>query len=273
MPASRMLSIAHLSALEATPLELIDGAARAGLDALGLRIIAPRPGDIVADVAGNRAAIRELKTELAARGLVLSDIEAIILKEETDLPTLDAALEAGAELGARHVVVNMYIEDPHRAAERFGELCRHVARHDLNAALEFIPLSLLKTLDAALAVLGGGGQPNGKLLIDAIHLSRSGGHPRDLAKVAPELFAFAHLCDAPLKQPGVEDLPIETRQQRLLPGKGELWLDEFVAALPPTLQIGIEAPCLETAGLPVAQKVVMNASAARRVLGIPEPRY
>lgn len=267
-----MLSIAHLSAIEATPLELIDGAARAGLDAVGLRIIAPRPGDVVAQVAGSRGAIRELKAELAARGLRLSDIEAIILREETDLSLFDAALGAGAELGARHVVVNMYIEDPRQAAERFGELCTVVARHGLNAALEFIPLSLLKTLDSALAVLEGAGQPNGKLLIDAIHLSRSGGHPRDLIKVAPELFAFAHLCDAPLRQPSMEDLQTETRQQRLLPGKGELWLDEFVAALPPTLQIGIEAPSLATAGLPVAEKVAMNASAARHVLGMPEPR-
>lgn len=271
MPIRRPLSIAHLSAIEATPLELINGAARAGLDAVGLRIIAPRPGDVVAQVAGNPGAIRELKTEFKARGVGLNDIEAIILQEETDFSRFDAALEAGAELGARHTVVNMYIEDPRQAADRFGELCTFVARHGLNAALEFIPLSLLKTLDGALAVLEGAGQPNGKLLIDAIHLSRSGGHPRDLAKVAPELFAFAHLCDAPLKQPSVEGLPTETRQQRLLPGKGELWLDEFVAALPPALPIGIEAPSLATAGLPVAEKIAMNAAAARRVLGIPEP--
>ena len=272
MSAPRTLSIAHLSALEATPLELIDGAARAGLNAVGLRIIAPRPGDVVAQVAGKPRAIRDLKAELSARDVRLNDIEAIILREETDLSQFEAALVAGAELGARHVVVNMYIDDLQRAAERFAELCVLLAQYDLNAALEFVPLSLLKTLDGALSILDSARQPNGKLLVDALHLSRSGGHPRDLAKVAPELFAFAHLCDAPLKQPRVEDLPTETRQQRLLPGDGELWLDAFVAALPPMLPIGIEAPSLTTAGLPVAETVAMNAAAARRVLGLPEPQ-
>jgi len=262
----RLLSVAHLTALEATPSELIAGAAGAGLDAVGLRIIAPRPGDIVAPVADNPQMIRELRAELGARNIQLNDIEAIIIREDTDFEVHEAALSAGAELGAAHVIANMYVEEPVQAAEQYAKLCDLAARYELCVALEFIPLSLLKTLDQALNILKLAGRTNGRLLIDAIHLSRSGGHPRDLAGVDPKLFAFAHFCDAPLKQPSPEDLPLETRQQRMLPGDGKLWLPEFVAALPSGLTIGIETPSLATAGLPVAEKIARGAAAMRRVL-------
>ncbi|NGN43004.1 sugar phosphate isomerase/epimerase [Mesorhizobium sp. CGMCC 1.15528] len=245
---------------------MIAGAAGAGLDAVGLRIIAPRPGDVVAPVSGNPLAIRELKDELGARNIRLNDIEAIIIREDTDFAVFEPALAAGVELGAAHVIANMYVEEPVQAAEQYAKLCELAARHELCVALEFIPLSLLKTLDQALNILKLADQPNGRLLIDAIHLSRSGGHPRDLAGVDPKLFAFAHFCDAPLKQPSLENLPLETRQQRMLPGEGELWLPEFVAALPGNLTLGIETPSLATAGLPVAEKIARGAAAMRRVL-------
>lgn len=271
MAARRLLSVAHLSALEATPLELIDGAARAGLDAVGLRIIAPRAGDVVAPVAGNPTAIRALKSELKARNVALHDIEAVIVREDTDFSAIEPALAAGAELGARYVIANMYVEALPQAADQFARLCEAGARHGLDVALEFVPLSLLKTLDGALAILEAADRPNARLLVDAIHLSRSGGHPRDLAKVDPGLFAFAHFCDAPLDQPKAEDLPVETRQQRLLPGEGELWLAEFVAALPADLTISLEAPSLATAGLPVAEKIARGAAAMRRALQACDP--
>lgn len=266
MTQARLLSIAHLSVLDANPLELIAAAADGGLDAVGLRIIAPRPGDVVAPVAGNPPAIRELKAELAARSVRLLDIEAVIVSPTLDPAMLAPAFEAAAELGARYVLANMYVPDRAEAAEGFARLCREAARFDLDVMLEFLPISELKTVAAAVETLRAAGASNGRLLVDALHLSRSGGSPADLAGIPAELMPYAHICDAPAAIPALDDLIPEIRAGRLLPGEGELPLADLIRALPAGIPLAIEAPCRATAGLSVADRVARAGAAARKLL-------
>lgn len=263
---SRLLSIAHLSALDATPLELIAAAAEGGFGAVGLRIVAPRPGDVVAPVAGNPPAIRALKAELAARSVRVLDVEAVIISPTLDPATLSLAFEAAAELGAHYVLSNMYVPGRAQGAEAFARLCREAARFDLEVMLEFLPISELKTVGDALATLRLAGAPNGRLLVDALHLSRSGGHPRDLVGVPADLMPYAHICDAPAALPAPEALIPEIRTGRLLPGEGELPLAELIRTLPDGIPLAVEAPCRETAGLPVNERVARAGAAARKLL-------
>lgn len=262
----RILSIAHLSALDATPLELIAAAAEGGFDAVGLRIIPPRPGDVVAPVVGHPEAIRQIKAELAARSVQVLDIEAVILTPTLDPASLAPAFEAAAELGARHVLANMYVPERGQGADVFAAICREAARFDLGMMLEFIPISQLRTLRDAVETIRLAGQPNGRLLVDALHLARSGGQPGELAGLPADLMPYAHLCDAPAQMPPPEQLIPEMRSGRLLPGEGELPLRELVAALPAGIPLAVEAPCLATAGLPAAERVKRAGDAARSLL-------
>lgn len=264
MPPSRLLSIAHLSALDATPLELISAAADGGFDAVGLRIIAPRPGDVVAPVAGNQAAIRALQAELKARSVQVLDIEAVIVSPVLDPASLAPAFEAAAALGARYILSNMYVPDRAQAAEAFARLCREAARFDLEVVLEFLPISELKTVGAALEVLKAANAPNGRLLVDALHLSRSGGSPADLAGIPPQLMPYAHICDAPAAIP--DELIPEIRTGRLLPGEGELPLAGLIHTLPAGIPLAVEAPCRATTGLSVAERVARAGAATHKLL-------
>ena len=86
----------------------------------------------------------------------------------------------------------------------------------LKLALEFIPYSEAKTIEQARRLIGLTGQPNVGILVDSLHLDRSGGTPADIAGIEPELIYFAQLCDAGLPRPTTpEALRTEAIEARL----------------------------------------------------------
>ena len=131
--------------------------------------------------------------------------------------------------------------------------------------LEFIPYSHIRSLEQAVALLADVGPANAGVLVDALHLSRSGGRP-DLAQYDPALFSYMHLCDAPAIPPGPEGVRPEGREGRLYPGEGGLWLADFIRAFPRDTPIAIEAPSARRAGLPPAERASLAASGTRRLL-------
>ena len=76
----------------------------------------------------------------------------------------------------------------------------------------------------------------------------------------------------PLALPGFEHIRRawhdvhEAFAARLLPGEGELWLGELIAALPPGTPISIEAPSARMAGLPAAERARLARVATERFL-------
>ena len=64
-----LLSLAHLTLIDAGPLELIDAAAAGGFDAIRLRIVPPMPIDVIVPVIGDDRMIREIELRLDATGL------------------------------------------------------------------------------------------------------------------------------------------------------------------------------------------------------------
>ena len=76
--------------------------------------------------------------------------------------------------------------------------------------------------------------PNGAVLVDTLHLARSGGSPDDLRAVPSRLLPYLQVADAPAAPPGPErdTLREEALHGRLLPGEGELPLEATLAAVP-----------------------------------------
>jgi sugar phosphate isomerase/epimerase len=140
------------------------------------------------------------------------------------------------------VVANSFDPDSARFTERIARYCEHAARVGARVALEFLPYSGVRTLDAALAVVHDSGATNAGLLLDALHLQRSGSTPAALRALPAERVIFAQLCDAPAS-PGPmsdEQLIEEARHARLPPGEGGLPLDAFLDALPAGCEIEYE---------------------------------
>lgn len=261
-----MLSLAHLTVLDAHPLELIDAALAGGFDALGLRIVAPMPTDTIVPVIGDEALIRSIEERLDATGRRVFDIEAVWLMPHTDVVALEPALALGRRLGARHLLVVGNDPDEGRLAANFAALCDLAGGYGIGIVLEPIPYVELGTPAQARALLDMVRKPNAKLLIDALHLYRAGGSPADLAAIDPGLFPYIHLCDAAANRPPPEGLRAEGRGGRFYPGEGELPLLQFLRAFRDDIDIGIEAPCVRYAQLPVLERARICGAATRALL-------
>jgi sugar phosphate isomerase/epimerase len=263
----RSLSLAHLTVLDANPVELIEGARLGGFDAVGLRVMAPLPGDQIVPVAGDIVMQRRIKSTLRETGVYIHAIEAFWIKPDSDIDALRPVFDVGAELGAKFVLTVSFDENQARLRDRFGAFCEAANAVGLRPMFEFIPYSAIRTLADAHALLHAVAPKDAGLLVDALHLSRSGGHPRDIADYDPALFSYLHLCDAPAIVPtGVDALRAEARGGRLDPGDGRLWLDAFVAAFPPATPIEIEAPNAMRSHLSVLERARLTGTATRAFL-------
>ena len=252
----RELSLAHLSVLDATPPELVTVAAAAGFRKVGIRLSAtPSVGVPPYDMLGDTPLLRETLARLAATGVSVLDVE--FLRFEPEMPTgiPEGFLEAGARLGAQYVLVMSTEPLEARTIERFCDLCERARRYGLHVCLEFAIYTGIRTLADAVRVVRQSGCANASVLVDALHFSRSGGWPADIAGVDGSLFRYAQICDAVAIIPTESsDLIREARTGRLLPGEGALPLRELVAALPAAIPLAIEAPVLATAGLPALER-------------------
>lgn len=177
---------------------------------------------------------------LADTGLVALDIEVVRLGDEHDCGP--ALVEAGAALGARNILCISRIADAAETTARFAALCELAAPAGIRVCLEFMRFTSVPTLADAVAVVTAAAQPNGGVLVDTLHLFRSGGTLQDLAAVDPALLPYAQWCDAPAEPPGwsTRELIDDALHERLLPGAGALPTTEFVLALPPSTPLSLE---------------------------------
>jgi sugar phosphate isomerase/epimerase len=177
-------------------------------------------------------------------------------------------VDAGAQLGARNVLVICNDPDEQRVVDRFAATCEAAAERGMRACLEFMIFSSVKTLGDAQRVVAKAGHPAGAILVDSLHLQRSGGTPAEVAALPRELLPYAQLCDAPFEpiRPDQATALTEARTGRLFPGDGQLPLHELVHALPAGAPLAVEAPVAILAGLPAAQRVRRAYLAVTRLL-------
>ncbi|WP_060494246.1 sugar phosphate isomerase/epimerase [Pseudomonas sp. NBRC 111140] len=246
------LGVAHLTALELAPARLVREARRAGFSAVGLRLHPVIPGAQAYPVAPGSQALRELRAVMAGEGVRVTDIEFVSLTAQAQVADYQPLLAAGAELGALSLTVSGDDDNVARLTGNFAALCELARGHGLRVDLEFMRWRPVATLQQACTVVTGAGQDNGGVLVDALHLFRSGGQVADLAGVDPRLLRAVQLCDAPLLAPVEELIIAEAREGRMLPGQGQLPLAALVAALPTQLCVSVEVP---SAGVPAEQRL------------------
>lgn len=219
---------------DAGPVETIRAAAYGGFDATGLWI---EPDKWTA------ATLRDTRAALADTGLELLDVEVIWIKPGDDLAAHKACIDIGAELGAKHVLCVSSDPDMGATAASLTALCEHAEGAQMRVALEFGIFTEVKDLTMALAVLEAMTHPLRALLIDPIHVDRSGSSIDAIAAVAPDLLPYAQFCDAPTARPDPADFSaiitdaIDLREQC---GEGGLPLGALYRALPPAIPLSIE---------------------------------
>lgn len=274
-------SLAYLTVPGATPAELTHIAARAGYDYVSYRLINMGvPGEPDIDPTSAQS-VREAKVALRETGLKLLDIELARILIDKDPKDYLRAMEAGAEMGARHMISSAWTgrySDRDFVVERYAEICDLAKPFGLTVDLEYPTFSRLSSLREAADIVHAAGRSNGGILIDTLYFHFSGCSLDDLALLPREWFHFLHLCDAGLPVPVTREGKIHiAREERLYPGEGVIDFAAIAARLP-QIPFAIELPndkrvaelgnegharrCLETAKAYFAQR--MPDAAPRR---------
>lgn len=236
-------SLAHLTVLPMTPPDMVDVAAAAGYDFVGLRATRVTHDEPLYDLAHDRALMRATKARLAATGLSVLDLELFRMDPATDPSAFAPVLDAAAELGARNIIAQLPDPEFTRKTERFARLCDMAAPLGIFVSLEFPHWTETGTLDEAARVLRSAARGNGGMLIDMLHMCRSRSSQDELRALPREWFRFAHLCDASAEIPPTLAGIIRTaREERLFPGEGECAVRETLACMPSDIPYALEIP-------------------------------
>ena len=130
----RALSLAALTALELSPVEMVRCAADTGYTHVGLRLLPATLNEPVWATVGDTPMARELQQVRAGTGIRVLDIEILRLTPQGEVADFLPVLESGAALGARYVLVagndpveSRLINRPLRATVRPGRAIRAFA--------------------------------------------------------------------------------------------------------------------------------------------------
>jgi sugar phosphate isomerase/epimerase len=187
---------------------------------------------------------RELKAALRDLGVALAIGEGATVLPSVDVGDYAADLDLYAELGAQRIGTRCLDPDLDRSTDQFSRLAEMTAERGFRATtLEYAPYHPLNHLDKATAMIARVGKPNFRLLIDVMHLYRSGSTPQDVAALPPEIIEYVQVCDIRM-EPAGDDYLAEATRERLVPGTGEIPLRELLSVIPAHVPLGIEVPML-----------------------------
>ncbi|MDB5886107.1 MAG: Xylose isomerase domain protein barrel [Polaromonas sp.] len=247
----RIYSLAYLTSNTFTPPQAVRLAAELGYAYVGLRLLPNMAGGPQQFLIGQPEVLRETVAAQKDTGVGIFDLEIIRIDENFDERAYLPLLEAGAALHARAVLVAGDDTDEARLSDGYARLCKLMQSYGLTADLEFMPWTAVPDVKAALRIINAAGRPaNAGILVDALHVDRSGTTLNDVLAIPRDLLHYAQICDAPTRAQVGRDFTAEemiraARCERLLPGEGGIDLNGLFNALPQDLPISVEVVHLE----------------------------
>lgn len=243
------LSLSFLTLHDVAPPEAVHAAAEAGFQKLGLRLLPANPqAETPYPLLTDDRLLSETLSAMSDTGVQVADIEMVRLNANTTQNDYAALLVRAAVLGAKNILVVGDDQDESRLTEKYAEFAAVAAGYDLNAALEFMPYTGVPDLAVARRILDKINAPNATIIIDALHVHRSGTTNAEIADLPLNQIGYGQLCDGPVPfDPSREELTRIARTARNFPGEGGINLIEMVKAFPPDLLISVEVPDVEFA--------------------------
>ena len=220
---TRLLSLAAGVQPDVAPADMVSVASVAGWPAVGIWFDGKTWSD---------SASREVRRRLDDTGVIALDIEPIIPSEDGN-DFAEQLIEAAAVIGARHILFTSRLKDQVRTTDRYQQVCEMARPHGINVVCEFLPIFPLNTLSMAAEIVADSRATNGGVLIDNLHLSRSGSSVEDVQAMPIKLFPYLQICDAVAERPAdFGGLLDEALNGRLCPGEGSLPIAELLQAIP-----------------------------------------
>ncbi|WP_297698584.1 TIM barrel protein [Mycobacterium sp.] len=264
------LALGMLSVFGLPPIEFVDLAAQLGCRHISAAVqgmpLVPLgyPPFSLKDDAALR---KNLLAAMNDRGVRISLGDGFLVLPGADVNTLEPDLDAFAELGVPRInVVSLDPDLPH-TFDQFAALTELAAQRNIGTVVEPVPGLTVGDLATALAARDHVGRSEFRLLIDTMHLVRSGSGAAELAAIDADHIGYAQLNDTTLR-PRIDNYMEEAMFERMVPGEGELPLHEILSALPDDTVIEIEVPqrSLALAGVSPIERLRPCVEAARRLL-------
>ncbi|MDT5350649.1 MAG: hypothetical protein QOH91_3936 [Mycobacterium sp.] len=264
------LALGFLSVFALPPVEFVDLAADLGcrhistvVQGVPLVPLGYPPYSLRDDLALRK----ELLAAMNHRGVTITLGDGFLVLPGAEMHTHSADLDALAELGVPRINAVSLDPDLRRTFDQFAALTELAAQRNIQTVIEPVPGLTVGDLPTALAALEHVARPDFKLLIDTMHLVRSGFGAADLAALDPEHIGYVQLNDTTL-QPRAENYMEEAMYERMVPGEGELPLRDLLFALPADIVLELEVPqrSLALAGVSPIDRLRPCVEAARRLL-------
>lgn len=259
------LALHQLSLRDVAPVDLPGIARRAGVDTVSVFVTPPSPDlDIFPRVLAEDAAA--FRAACDDHDVAVHNVEVFSLGPETVVDDFTAALDLGAGIGATRLTALVQDKDQGRAGDNLCALADAAGTRGLHVSIEFMKFSECRSIGAGAELLSRLGHDNLSLLVDPLHLFRTGGSVADLRATDAALIGAAQICDGPMAAP---ESPFgEAVENRGIPGEGEFPLADFLRALPAGTPIDMEVPMkrFAKAGLSPAERSARLVKATRALL-------
>jgi sugar phosphate isomerase/epimerase len=192
---------------------------------------------------------KDMKQILDANGIVNVEVEWLLDWYCTDARRSASdqiralLLDAAEALRARHIKIGDLgndCADVPQLTEAFAPLCRQAAERGTNVLFEMLPptLSRVPSLDQVLAISRGAAARNGGIMLDNLHLQRSGTDAKEIVrKLTARDLIGVEINDGTLAMP--VNLQDSVVNKRLLPGDGEFDIAAFLDAI---WSVGYDGP-------------------------------
>jgi sugar phosphate isomerase/epimerase len=211
---------------------------------------------------------RDLLAAMDDRGVSISLGEGLLIAPGVDVRSYTADLDIMAELGIPRINTVSLEADRARTFDELAVLTGLAADRGLLTSVEPVPGLAIADLPTAMAAVEHVGRDEISLLIDTMHVARSGAGADDLRSLPAERIGHIQLCDVPLRSTGQYNYAEEAMFHRMAPGEGELPLAEMLAALPSDRVVGLEVPMLSRAeaGVSAYDRLLPGVENARALL-------
>lgn len=261
------IGIEMLSVFNLHPIDFVNLAADLGCETISTGLTSSPFNPLGLDewsLRDNASLRQQLVVALYDRNITISLGEGFSVREQLDVAGRQGDLALMAELGVERINTISMDPDLSRTLDQFAVLAELAAQFDIETTVEFGPGMTIGNLATAVAAVRHVNRPDFKLLIDTMHLLRSGGTAADIAALPPEMIGYVQLSDAPLAN-GDRSYMDEAMFERMAPGTGELPLLEVLAVLPAEMPLNLEIPqlTLARAGIDPHERLGHCVAAAR----------
>ena len=225
---TRPLGLAQLSSLTTEPPKLVELAAEAGFDFVGIRVRPVTAQETPFNVQPGSAMLTETLARLADTGLTVKDTEFLLLDGSDQRDAWLQMFEAAQALGASSMTVAVADTDLSRVIDNLSQMTVDGKAYGVTPALEAISYQAVNSYPQAAQIAE---QTGVTVLVDTLHAARFGATLEDLRAAAPQV-PMIQLCDATAERPvSREALVEESRSGRFPAGEGGQDLAAMIAAI------------------------------------------